>query len=69
MFVYDDAMGAWWLTSQTLYPFVYVFDPPADNAGTNIEAEWLWYFEETKTPRSFGVVTGPNAGSFLFFDP
>ena len=69
MFIYDDAMAAWWWTDETVYPFIYAFDPPADNAGTDIESEWLWYFEGTKTPRSFGVVTGPIAGSFLFFDP
>jgi hypothetical protein len=68
-YIYDDAMGAWWWTSETVYPFIYAFDPPPDNGGTDIEAEWLWYFEETKTPRSFGVLTGPIAGSFLFFGP
>ena len=69
MFIYDDAMGAWWWTNETNYPFLYVFNPPADNTGIDIEAEWLWYFEETKSPRSFGVVTGASAGSSLFFDP
>ena len=52
-----------------MYPFIYAFDPPADRVGTDIEAEWLWYFEDTKKPREFGVVTGASAGSFLFFDP
>ena len=69
MFVFDDAMVAWWWTSESNYPFLYAFDPPADNAGTDITSAWLWYFEETKTPRSFGVVTGNNAGSFLYFGP
>jgi len=69
LYFYDDAMGAWWWTSESTYPFLYAFDPPADNAGRDIEAEWLWYFEETKTPRSFGVVTGDHAGSFLYYDP
>jgi len=48
---------------------IYAFDPPADNVGTDIEAEWLWYAKETKTPRWFGVVTGDHAGEFLLFDP
>jgi hypothetical protein len=68
MFIYDDAMGAWW-TNETIYPFIYVFNPPADNAGTDVESEWLFYFEGSSDPRSFGVVTGPSAGSFLFFNP
>jgi hypothetical protein len=67
MFVYDDAMRAWWWTNETVYPFLYVFDPPADNAQTDIEAEWLFYFDGSSAPRSFGVVTGPSAGSVLFF--
>ena len=69
MFAYDDAMVAWWYTNETIYPFLYVFDPPADNAGTNIGSEWIYYFEDSKNPRSFGVVTGSMAGSFLFFGP
>lgn len=69
MFIYDDAMGAWWWTSEGLYPYIYVYDPPADNAGTDIESAWVFYFEESKTPRIFGVVDGPNAGSVLFFGP
>ncbi len=28
-----------------------------------------YYFKETKTPRNFGVVTGAEAGNFLYFDP
>jgi hypothetical protein len=69
MFVYDDAMGAWWWTSETNYPFLYVFDPPADNGGTDVASEWVFYFEGSSGPRSFGVVTGDHAGEFLFFDP
>lgn len=69
MFAYDDAIGAWWWTSQGDYPYFYIFNPPADNGGTDIDSAWLYYFEGTKTPRSFGVVTGPSAGSFLFFNP
>jgi hypothetical protein len=66
---YDDAMGAWWWTSETIYPFIYAFDPPADYAGTDVESCWLYYFEESNTPRSFGVATGASAGQFLFFGP
>ncbi len=38
MYFYDDAMGAWWWTSRNVYPFIYVFDPPADNGGTDVES-------------------------------
>ena len=69
MFIYDDAMHVWWWTSNLTYPFLYAFDPPGDKAGTDIASAWLWYFEETKGPRSFGVVTGDHAGGFLFFNP
>jgi len=69
MYFYDDAMGTWWWTRETVYPFIYVFDPPVDNAGTDIEAGWLWYFEGTETPRVFGAMTGDHAGSFLYYDP
>ena len=62
-------MTAWWWTNESNYPFIYAFDPPADNAGTDIEAEWLWYFEGSSSPRSFSVVTGDHAGEFLFFGP
>ena len=69
MFVYDDTMQAWWWSSEDVYPFIYTFDPPADDAGTDIESAWLFYFEDSRTPRSFGVVTGANGGAFLFFGP
>jgi hypothetical protein len=69
MFFYDDAMGAWWWTSESNYPYLYVFDPPADRAGTNIESAWLWYFEDSQGPRVFSVLTGLGEGEFLFFDP
>jgi len=69
LFVYDDAMGAWWWTNASNYPYIHVFDPPADNAGTDIESAWLWYSEGSKSPREFGVVAGPDTGDFLFFDP
>ena len=52
-----------------MYPFIYVYDPPADNAGSDIEAEWVFYFEGSSGPRVFGVVTGDSAGEFLFFGP
>lgn len=68
-YFYDDAMATWWWTRDTYYPSLYAFNPPADNSGTDIAAAWLWYFEGTKSPRSFGVMTGDSAGSFLFFDP
>ena len=66
MFAYDDAMGAWWYTNETIYPFLYAFDPPADNAGTDIESTWLWYYEDSKGPRTFVEMTG--AERLLFFD-
>lgn len=69
MYVYDHAMGAWWWTSESIYPSIYVFNPPADTAGTDIDAEWLFYFLNTKNPRSFAVLSGPDTGSFLFFNP
>jgi len=69
LYFYDDAMGAWWWTGQTLYPFIYVFDPPADDAGTDIDSAWLFYFEDSEAGRGFVVLDGPDAGSFLFFDP
>ena len=69
MFLYDDAMTAWLWTSEANYPYLYGFGIPADNAGTVAGDAWLWYFEGTKTPRNFGVVTGAEAGNFLFFNP
>jgi hypothetical protein len=68
-FFYDDAMVAWWYTDEAIYPFIYGFGTPADNAGTVAGDAWLWYFEQSKTPRTFGVVTGAEAGNFLFFNP
>ena len=68
-FFYDDVMTAWWYTNETDYPYMYGFGLPADNAGTVAGDAWLWYFEGTKTPRNFGVVTGAEAGNFLFFNP
>ena len=69
MFFYDYAMGAWWWTNQSVYPFIYVYDPPADNAGTDVEDAWLFYFEGSNAPRVFGVLDGGNAGEALFFGP
>jgi hypothetical protein len=67
LFVYDDAMVAWWYTNETVYLFIYAFDPPADNAGTNIPSGWVFYFEGTKGSRVFGAVEG--AMPILYFDP
>jgi hypothetical protein len=69
IFFYDDAMQSWWWTNETDYPFMYGFGIPADNAGTVAGDAWLWYFEGTSGPRNFGVVTGAEAGGFLFFNP
>ncbi|RKX35897.1 MAG: hypothetical protein DRP71_01765 [Verrucomicrobia bacterium] len=68
-YFYDNAMVSWWWTNPADYPSLYAFDPPADTGGTDIGAEWLWYFEGTKGPRSFSVLTGDSAGTFLFFNP
>jgi hypothetical protein len=67
MYVYDLAMGAWWWTSESIYPFMYVFDPPADSVGTDIGASWVYYFEGTMSPRSFVVF--PGGETFLSFGP
>ncbi|RKX34803.1 MAG: hypothetical protein DRP71_05980 [Verrucomicrobia bacterium] len=69
MFAYDEGMGTWWWTSESTYPYLYAFNPPADNSGTDIESAWLFYFEASKGPRAFSVMTGANAGAFLFFNP
>ncbi len=69
MFVYDHAMVTWWWTNESNYPYIYAFDPPADNAGKDIGPEWIFYFEETKGPRSFGIVSGEDTGLFLYFGP
>lgn len=69
LFFYDGGMGTWWWTSESSYPYLYAFNPPADSAGTNIGSAWLFYFEESKTPRAFSVMTGADAGAFLFFGP
>jgi hypothetical protein len=69
LFIYDDAMGAWWWTNESVYPSLYVFNPPADLGGTQIGSEWLWFFEGANGPRWFSVLMGDSAGSFLSFDP
>ena len=69
LFIYDSETGSWWWSSESSYPFIYAFDPPADSAGTDIESAWLFYFEESKAPRAFSVMTGADAGAFLFFGP
>jgi hypothetical protein len=67
MYFYDDEMGAWCWTSESNYPYLYAFGPHADEGGTDIKSEWLFYFEESKGPRVFGVMTGASAGGCLFF--
>lgn len=62
-------MLAWWWTTSENYPWIYAFDPPADNAGTDVDSAWLWYEKTSNGPRSFRVVTGGQAGEFLYFDP
>ena len=70
MYFYDDAMGAWWWTNQTFYPYIYAFNPPADHGpGTDIGDEWLFYIEGSNDPRLFGVLTGEYAGELLYFNP
>ncbi len=69
MFVYDSTMDAWWWTNEEIYPYVHAFDPPLDNTGIDIYSAMLWYFEGSKAPRVFGVVTGSDIGEFLYFNP
>lgn len=71
MFVYDNAMDAWWWTNNAVYPFIYVFDPPADisDPAIDIDSNWVWYLEGSMSPRWFYVLTGPNEGSWLRFNP
>jgi len=69
MYFYDIGMLAWWWTSSDTYPWIYAFDPPADNGGTDIDLAWLFYHKDTRDPRSFFVQTGDLAGTTLYFDP
>jgi hypothetical protein len=69
IFAYDDAMVAWWYSNQTIYPSIYAFGPPTDLRGTDIESEWLFCFEGETDPRVFYVLTGPKAGSYLYYSP
>ena len=69
MFVYDEVLGAWWWTNETVYPFVYLFEPPADIEGIDIDSAWVWYLELSVTPRLFRVMTGPSEGVWLSFNP
>ena len=70
MYFYDNAMGAWWWTRSDIYTYIFAFDPPADNAGTDIDSAWLRYQKDTKNPRSFRVTTGDHAwATSLYFDP
>jgi hypothetical protein len=68
-YFYDDAMTAWWWTTESFFPSIYAFSPPADLGGTQINSEWLWYQEGTVGPREFFILTGANAGSSLTFNP
>lgn len=68
-YFFDSAMGAWWWTNTSVYPSLFVFDPPADRGGTDIGFEWLWYFEGSSGPRWFSVLTGAHADSILSFHP
>ena len=43
MFIYGDAMGAWWWTNETVYPFIYRLS----------DGVWLWYQEGSNSPRWF----------------
>ena len=42
-YIYDEAITAWWWTSQTMYPFLYRFS----------DGVWLWYLEGSSDPRLF----------------
>ena len=69
IFFYDVAMGAWWWTDWEIYPWIYAFDPPADDKGTDIDSEWLHYALGTNDPRSFGVGRSVHAETTLYYDP
>lgn len=43
LFIYDDAMSAWWWTNEGIYPSLYRFT----------DGSWLWYQEWSKNPRWF----------------
>ena len=68
-FIFDLSMSAWWWTNTTTYPFLFAFNPQPDSAGTDVDTQWLFYFEETSAPRVFAIMTGSLAGQNLFFDP
>jgi len=54
-FFWDDAMQAWWWTNPAEYSRLYVYDPPPDLFGNDIDTEWLYYFPDTYHPREFLV--------------
>ncbi len=68
-YFYDNAMITWWWTNDSDYPTLYAFDPPEDLGGIDIASAWLWYFEGSRGPRSFAILSGPYAGSFMYFGP
>ena len=68
-FIFDLSMSAWWWTNTTTYPFLFAFNPQPDSSGTDVDTQWLFYFEETSAPRVFAIMTGSLAGQNLFFDP
>ena len=67
LFFFDLGMSAWFWTSSTLYPNLFVFDPQADLGGTDIGNEWVFFFVDPADPRAFAVLTGSSAGQFLQF--
>ncbi len=43
LYIYDDAMGAWWWTKPISYPHMYRF----------VDGAWLWYHDGSSGPRWF----------------
>lgn len=68
-YFFDTEIAGWWWTNQTIYPFVYAFEPGMDRVGTQIGSAWLFYLEGSTGPRVFSVVSGSSVGTDLFFDP
>jgi hypothetical protein len=65
LFFYDPPMSAWWWTTEGTYPYLYIFDPAADNNGLDVATTWVWYFDDDVDPRIFATIPG---GEFLSFD-
>ena len=42
MYIWDIEMHAWWWTNSDIFPWIFAFDPLADNNGTDIGPEWLF---------------------------